>query len=604
MARPVISGTHIVPKEVSALKPKGISCDIKVVITDSKTSGSHKHYYVYESARTGSGKVIGKIEGGKFCPNARGKQILGGKGEGKQASDSAKQESPDKEKQNTASHGLSGKELEIVKEAAANLNVDVDEIALQLKSYGEYAIVLACTGEVLKMLEKRFSDRDSRLIYALSIIYFVQEYTPASYIKDVYDGSILANKWPSLAISENKVGSFLKALGQHPALCDTYSQDLIDASSGLTAIDGHVILTCSKQNDLADYGNKYQKIGNKQMNVLQAYDAINKTPLTSTAYDGDLVDMISVQDLLESFHFPERTTFLIDMGFYSEEDMGLYRMGGKHFVIPVPDGAIISKAMRSSITFTGQFTYKKVDEDGAEREIIIRYRESTVKELEDLYQAILDERTEKKNQEAAAACKDGEKPRKYPRTKVKRSAYGDDRVIMFRDEEMHAKMVAEFRSQIGSDEKHTEKRLLELGPEFGLIIMRTNLSKETVPASMVYTNYKMRWTIETHYDFVENTIKFCGLQTSDYCSMQGLSFLMIPVGQIKSAFVKKMASASHYVRNLSIKECLTKAKCFKLVQTQDKKWRISMGTQKKTEILHEMGVNVSKDLKGLNMSQL
>jgi hypothetical protein len=602
MARPVTTGTHTVPKEVSALKPKGISCDIKVIITQSKTSGYHKHYYVYESAKTGSGKTIGKIEGGKFCPNKRGIQLLGSKNEEKQDLDSAKKtENEQKSKAETGT--TSDKKLDTVKEAAINLNVDVDDIALQVKAYGEYAIVLACTEEVLKKLEKRFSDRDARRIYALSIIYFVQEYTPVSYVKDVFDASILSNKWPSLSISENEVGSFLKSLGQHPAICDSYSQDLINESSGLTAIDGHVILTCSKQNDLADYGNKYQKLKNKQMNVLQAFDAINKVPLTSTTYDGDVVDKISVQDLLDSFHFPENTIFLIDMGFYSEEDMGLYREGGKHFVIPVPDNAVISKAMRTSITFNGRFKYKKVDENGVEYDDTILYRESTVEDLENLYQTILDERTEKKNQEAVLNCKKGEKPTVYPKSKVKRSAYGKDRIVMFRDEDMHDKMVAEYRSEIGTDESHTKEKLAELGPEFGLIIMRTNRSNEETEASALYADYKKRWTIETHYNFVENAIQFNGLQTSDYCTMQGLSFLMIPVGQIKSAFVKRMASTES-VSNLSIRECLAKARYLKVVQNQDKKWRISMAPKKKITILHEMGVNVSEDLKKLNMSQL
>ena len=45
---------------------------------------------------------------------------------------------------------------------------------------------------------------------------------------------------------------------------------------------------------------------NKQLNVLQAYDAINKVPLTSTAYDGSVPDKISVQDLLGSYTFPKK----------------------------------------------------------------------------------------------------------------------------------------------------------------------------------------------------------------------------------------------------------------------------------------------------------
>ncbi len=481
------------------------------------------------------------------------------------------------------------------------MNINMDDIALQLKDYGEYAIVLSSTGTVLERLEKYFSDRDARLIYALSVIYFIQEYTPASYVKDVYDSSILSNKWPTLSISENIVGSFLKSLGRHPAICDKYSQGLIDDSSGLTAIDGHVILSCSKQNDLADYGNKYKKLGNKQLNVLQAYDAIHEVPLTSTAYEGSVLDKTAVKDLLDSFHFPPTTIFLVDKGFYSDENLGLYRKDGKRFIIPVADSAIISKAMLSSILFTDQFAYKKTDENGITYDATIRYRELSAYELEDIYQTILDKKVEQKNKEAEKASKPGEKTKKYYRQIVKRSDYGDDRIIMFRDEDMHKKMVADYKSQIGADENCTEEKLAELAPKFGLIILRTNMSGATSPASTVYYNYKKRWTIETHYNFVENIIKFCGLQSSDYCTMQGLSFLMITVGQVKASFVKRMRSSSlSYVSNMSLKECLTKASRFKLVQNQDKKWRISMASKKKIELLQEMGVNVSEDIRMLN----
>lgn len=175
MSRPITSGTHTVPKEVSALKPKNIPCDIKVVLTQSQDSGFHKHhYYVYESARTGSGKIIGKIEGGKFCPNKRYIALF--------QKDDGKKKAPDPDNlkkpgihnsKAVPPSNLSGQELDAVKETAVSLNLNIDEIALQLKDYGEYAMVLACTGAVLERLEKYFSDKDARLIYALSIIYFV-----------------------------------------------------------------------------------------------------------------------------------------------------------------------------------------------------------------------------------------------------------------------------------------------------------------------------------------------------------------------------------------------------------------------------------------------
>ena len=154
------------------------------------------------------------------------------------------------------------------------MKLRLEDVDLQVKDYGEYAIVLAATKSVLERLYQYFNDEDARLIYVLSVINFIQEYTPASYIKDVYDQSVLSCRWPSLAISENTVNNFLKVLGKHPASCERYSQGLIDCGSGLTAIDAHLILSCSKQNDLADYGNKYSKLGNQQINILQAYDAV------------------------------------------------------------------------------------------------------------------------------------------------------------------------------------------------------------------------------------------------------------------------------------------------------------------------------------------
>ena len=319
-----------------------------------------------------SGLCIGKIEGGVFTPNQAGRKKL-------------KPPAPAKEKEeagtDTQPAAMSKAESDTVRRIAQNMNLSMKDIDLQLKNYGEYAVVLACTGSVLEQLNKVFSSSDAAMIYVLSVIYFVCEYTPASYLKNIYDQSILSNRWPSLAISENNVGEFLEQLGLHPGLCDQYSDHLIQDSSGLTAIDGHVILTCSTQNDLADYGNKYQKLGNRQMNVLQAYDAERKMPLTSKVYDGGLLDKVSVKDLLTVHTFPERTIFLIDMGFYSEDDLGLYREGGKHFVIPLPENTEISKAMRAAVSFSDTFVYER-NEDGKKIPDTILYKEQTVLDSE------------------------------------------------------------------------------------------------------------------------------------------------------------------------------------------------------------------------------
>ncbi len=617
VARPITSGNYKVPDAIQALKPNFIDCIVKAIPTMTKKKGIVIHYYVYQripkiNQLTGvkeytSGDTIGKIEGGVYCPNDKGRALLHKLNSPTHSDGGNKSPESTGNKDSSTSQGnhqehppMTKEESNAFRELAANMNLNLQDIDLQLKDYGEYALVLACTESVLERLNKYFSVDDSLKIYVLSIIYFLEEYTPASYVKDIFDQSVLSNKWPSLAISENEVSKFLKLLGRHPVQCDMYCQSIINDSSGLTAIDGHVILSCSGNNDLADYGNKYQKIGNKQLNILQAYDVIKRVPIASKAYEGGLPDKTSVQDLLNIYDFPEKTTFLVDMGFYSEEDMGLYRKNGCHFVIPVPENTGISKAIRNPIFFSESFVYEKSDESGTICKDMILYRETTVCEMEKSYQAMLNAEAERKNREAASKCNPGEKPKKHHARKITTSSYGDDRLIIYRDEDMHNKLVSEFRSQIGIDAEHTEERLAELAPEFGIIVLRSNLDKKAFPASVVYKNYKSRWGIETHYNFVANTVKFCGLQTEDYCSMQGLSFLILTVGQIKSAVVEKMKSASSYVSHLSIKECIIKASRSKLSQHIDKSWHVAVTTKKHADLLLEMGVNVEADIKKLN----
>ncbi len=138
-----------------------------------------------------------------------------------------------------------------------------------------------------------------------------------------------------------------------------------------------------------------------------------------------MLDKTSVRDLLTTFDFPAFTTFLLDAGFYSEEDMELYRNGGKHFVIPVPDGCIISKSFRKRLEFKSSFVYKKTDEDGIIKEDRILFVGSTVIDLENLYQEDLDKDAELKNK---AASKNEDAEGAETQTKIKRFILGRSNV--------------------------------------------------------------------------------------------------------------------------------------------------------------------------------
>ncbi len=568
---------------------------VKAMRTATKTSGVRIHYYVYElirgaadGAKTETGKVssgacIGKIESGAFCPNAKGERLLKGLSENK--TENSGKDSAD----NCRSVVIS----------------DLRDLDLQVKDYGAYAAVLVNAHPVFKQLSRYFSKDDSILIYALSIICFLHESVPVSCIQDVFDQSILSSKWPNLDLSEDSVNQFLKLIGQHPAVCERYSQELIENSSGVTAIVWRVMLSCSKRNELADYGSESLRTGNKQISALEAYDVIEEMPLTCKIYEGGLLDRPPVQDLLESYSFPDNTTFLLDEGFYSEENMKLYRQGGKHFIIPVPDNCAIKKAAQEFKSFDNSFAYERRGEserrdNGEVRQDRILCGESSVRELEDLYQAHFDKEAEKNSVKTEVNCPADAKTIIFHPQKVKRSEFGDDRIIKFRDEKMHNELVQDFRDQIAQDDEHTEEVLERIGPAFGVAVLRLNFDKMITPLD-AYSDYEKYLSIKNRYELAENRMRFYGLRTDDYCVMQGLGFIFLVAGQIKFYFRKRQKeSSSDYLRNLTLKECLIKAAGIKVSQHASNKWHIAASPRQTIELLKEMGVNIVDDLIRLN----
>lgn len=610
----VKTGAYSIPPEVKALAPKGIPCKIEIQYYQPKKnkqpSGSVRtYYYVYEDRsadkrtlnKKGHGRLLlGKIMGNQFIPNKNGLSLLNQHDSAVQGDHeviAATQETKLNTRQESEAKTADAYALpEGLKKYFPRLR-DVDK---ENKDYGEYAIVLASTKDVLESLQKCFHPEDAIRMYALSIIYFIEEYTPASYCGDLFKQSVLSDKWTTLSFGEDTINSFLKEIGQHGLMCERYSQSLIDSSSELTALDGHVIMSNSRHNELAEYGYKYRELKDKQINIMGAYDAENKRQLISKALRGSLPDKLSVHELFVAFRFSHKT-FLADSGFYSEENIGYFRDNDNHFVIPVPGTCVIAKMIKEDLSFKDSFVYEHVNEDGTIALRVILYKESTVAELEALDEQKKEEDAKWRNEMEEAQCKDGETPKKHYPQYNKKSKWGEDRVIVYRDQTMHDKLVYDYRSQIGIDKGHTEEELRRLEPFFGVIALRVDRPKDILTAKDAYLMYKKRWTIETHYNFVSNVVKFDGLQTQDYYAMQGLSFLILLVGQIKKSYADKLKTSSQkYVKNLSLQESLVKARFIKIAKHMDNRWHVCVLNNKAIELLNEMGVNIEEDMQNLN----
>ena len=107
-------------------------------------------------------------------------------------------------------------------------------------------------------------------------------------IDDFYQESFLSVLYRKYSFKMGYVAlsNLLHDLGLRGNPVRQFEQNLIDACSKDVAIDGHVIRSCSEENDLAELGYKLNLLNAPQVNLLIAYDVKNKIPLMYRTYRG------------------------------------------------------------------------------------------------------------------------------------------------------------------------------------------------------------------------------------------------------------------------------------------------------------------------------
>ena len=253
------------------------------------------------------------------------------------------------------------------------------------------------------------------------------------------------------------------------------------------------------------------------------------------------------------------------------------------------------------MAFEDSFVHERKDSKGKTVYSSIQYKEYTVTKVEEIaiQDAIKDAEAKKLEYEKKLAP--GEKPTKffYPK-KVERSAFPNDRVIIYKDQLMHDKLVYDYRKNIG-DGKHTEEELDRLEKQFGVIVLRINDDKTTAEES--YIEYKERWGIETYYNYVKNGLELKALHEQNYYTQQGIGFLSVVEGQIYSEVLKKISDCSFsYVHNMSVNECIRTAGRLKIAQHADMTWHVNSMKGKITDLFNYFGVDATKDIKELNQT--
>ncbi|MDI9471284.1 MAG: transposase [Bacillota bacterium] len=399
---------------------------------------------------------------------------------------------------------------------------------IQTLEFGEYAIVLANSKKTLELLMECFHPEDAVTIYSVALIHFVQGFSYMKDIKKYYDMSYLSLKFPCLKLGYTRLSKLYANLGRRQGPVLLLEQKLVDASSRQIAVDGHVLGSVSSENDLACKGYKFQKIGESQMNLLMAYDVNTHIPLFSRIYEGGSPDKVSVQDFLYQVELKDML-FIVDSGFYSTENLELFQTNGSSYIIPLAKNLKICKKAVSHLEMNGRFMYQKGKKAAA-----IEYKDELI---------------------------DGH------------------RVLCFRDLNEAAAEQANYLRYLQQGKKnYTEERFLELKDFMGLYVLQTSLLEAT--AEEIFQLYKMRWTIETYYNYFKNRTDCRSLYQQDYYKVQGLAFVMLVSALIHQEF----ADACKVLKGKSIQDCLLEARMLK-ANKQMGIWTVSNCSQKHRDLL-------------------
>ena len=405
-------------------------------------------------------------------------------------------------------------------------------------AYGQYALLLFLSQDVLVRLRACFPLERAFQIYSYATILCANGFLYIDQIDDFYQESFLSVLYKDyyFKMGPTAITNLLHDLGMRGNPVRVFEQSLIDNSSKNIAIDGHVIRSCSNENDLAAPGYQMNQLKAPQVNLLIAYDIRNKIPLMYRTYRGSSIDKRSVLEFLQSRSFTD-TKFIVDRGFFSEPVLEAMSKNGNCYIIPVPSNNANFKRIKKTLSYTsGEFIYKSGKKDCAR---IVYYEEQ------------IDERT---------------------------------RIIVYKDEDENNSKRKSYKQMLDLGENsYTLEKYEKFCDWWGVYFLQTTAAGT---AAEIYSDYKDRWSIETFNNYIKNDANFNNLKIQDYYVEHGFDFIMLVTGLIHSRLNEAVRTLGK--SSISTFDLLVKAGHMRMV-LEDNEWKLHNTRTRDLELIEKTG---------------
>lgn len=409
--------------------------------------------------------------------------------------------------------------------------------------YGSYALLISMSGDILERLKKYFLYETAIQIYCYALIMAANGFVYMDQVDEYYQESFLSVLYQdfSFGLGYKAIARLLHNLGSRGNPVREFEQSLIDECSGNVAIDGHVIRSCSQDNDLADPGYKMNLLKAPQVNVLIAYDVKAKTPLMYRTYRGSSVDKKSCVSFLRSRRFTS-TKFIVDKGFRSPEVLKLMSENGNSYIIPVNNNDKNFTRIKSALEYTEEFIYKA----GAKNSSLIKYYREEIKD-------------------------------------------GKTLTIYMDIEENSSKRKSYMMNIASGEDGYTQEKYNEYKDWWGVYALESTTGNST---GEDFNDYKSRWSIETYNNYIKNDAGFNNLKQQDYYAEQGFNFIMLVTGLIHSKLNEAVVNMN--ISSISTVDVLLKAAHMRMVKNKDI-WELQNTRAKDIELLDKLGFKPAKE---------
>lgn len=214
-------------------------------------------------------------------------------------------------------------------------------LELDIKDYGRVALVHQQSKDLLDDLSGIYTERDATRIYTIAVLRAAYGDIKNRELDYRYTTSYMSNLYPNVGLSKNTVSSFLEKVGMASNRINKFMENRVSKfSNKRLIIDGMLKDFNSIQNDFSQYTGKCKTKGSKCLSLLYAYNPATKEPVAAKPYQGNMLDMTSMDDFIETFDL-EGSLVVMDKGILSKKLLNRLNAKKITYIIPLKNNSKI-----------------------------------------------------------------------------------------------------------------------------------------------------------------------------------------------------------------------------------------------------------------------